>query len=121
MKKRIKKQIIWLTLTALIMAIGLVLLKYLPMQIFGKNILFDASAHIVITSFILYTIYYFIDQNKNWTTPYFIFSAIILTTISIQRILKDKHNDIGIMLGFLIVIIAIAIPRFKQIKKKLIF
>ena len=40
--------------TGLIMILGLILLKYIPMYIWGKNILFDASAHLTITFFIIY-------------------------------------------------------------------
>jgi heme O synthase-like polyprenyltransferase len=121
MKKRVKQQIKWILLTAIIMILGLILFKYIPMFIFGKEILFDASLHITAIFFILYVGYYFIDQNKKWVPPYFIFSASILTIFSIQRIIAQKHNEIGILLGFIISIIAITLPRIKEIKRKLIF
>ena len=50
MKEEIRKLII----SGVIILIGLVILKYIPMDIFGEGILFDASAHIVISMFILY-------------------------------------------------------------------
>lgn len=115
------KQLRWIFWTALIMGIGLILLKYIPMYLFGKRILFDASLHFTLATFCLYILFFFIDQNKKWRIPYFIFSIGVLTTISIHRIIANQHNGIGILLGFLISTIAIIIPRWKQIKKKLKF
>ncbi len=113
------KKIKQLFFTALIMAVGLLFFKYLPMYIYGKDILFDASSHIVWTSFILYLIYLFIEKNKKLRIPYFIFSAIVLIIISIQRIVTKQHNEIGIMLGLIIAVIAIVIPRWKEIRRKI--
>lgn len=117
----IKKQIKWIIMTWIIIAIGLVLFKYLPMQIYGKEILFDASSHIVWTSFAIYVLWFFVDQNKSWKTPYFIFSAAVLIIMSIQRIITKQHNEVGIMLGFVVVGLAILIPRWKEFKKRLKF
>lgn len=116
-----KTQIKELALTAVIMLLGLALLKYLPMYIFGEDILFDASQHIVVASFVLYFVYFFIDQNEKWKIPYFILCFVVLTVISIQRILANAHNDVGLLLGALISIIAIAIPRWGELNKKIKF
>ena len=121
MKKRVYLQIKKILITSLIMLLGLLIFKFLPMFLFNRNILFDASMHVIIASFILYIIYFFIDQNNSWKIPYLIFSFLILIIISIQRIISNAHNDIGILIGLLISIISIAIPNWKKIKDKLNF
>lgn len=108
----------YLTHTAIIMIIGLLLLKFVPMKIFGVDILFDASMHITIACFILYTLYLFI-KDKKWRIPYFILAFAILVIISIQRIISDKHNDVGLLLGLAVSLIAIMAPRWKEVKKHL--
>jgi len=118
MKKEKAKSLLF---TAVLMAIGLLIFKFLPMSIYGDAILFDASMHITIASFILYTIYLFIDKNKEWRVPYFIFCLGILTIISLQRIIDNAHNDIGLLMGFLLSVISIMIPNWKEIKDKIEF
>ena len=121
MKKRVYLQIKKIILALIFMSIGLFLFKFYPISIYGKNILFDASTHIIIASLILYIFYFFIDQNKSWKIPYFIFCFTIITIIAIQRIISNAHNDIGILLGILISAISIIIPNWKEIKDKIIF
>lgn len=116
-EEKIKKIIF----TAILMAIGLFLLKYLPMEKFGEEILFDASGHLTIVIFFLYLTYFFIDQNKSWRTPYFIFSLSVITIVSLQRIIDNAHNDIGLLTGLLISGISIIIPYWKKIKNKIKF
>ncbi|MFH1787544.1 MAG: hypothetical protein ABH811_02025 [archaeon] len=117
MNKQLKKII----LTAMIMTIGLLLLKFIPMEFFGSEILFDASMHFVIVSFCLYILYFFIEKNKTWRIPYFIFAAAVLIVVSIHRIISNKHNDLGLLLGLIISIIAILIPRWNKLKKRFKF
>jgi hypothetical protein len=105
----------------LVMFVGLIILKLLPMQIFGQDIKFDASAHITITMFLLYFIWFFIDQNKSWRTIYFIFALAVISIISIQRILVDAHNDIGLLLGLLLSLFAIIHSQKKYFKDKFKF
>jgi hypothetical protein len=119
--EREKKQVRKLVYTACFMIIGLVLFKFLPMQIYGKDILFDASVHITTACFILYVIYFFIDQDKNWRIPYFIFCFMVLTIISLQRIISYNHDDVGLLLGLVISMIAIMIPRWGEIRKEVEF
>ncbi|MDO8623589.1 MAG: hypothetical protein Q7R52_05055 [archaeon] len=107
--------------TALLMGIGLVLFKYIPTYLFGTNILFDASMHIVVASFILYLLYFFVDQNKSWRIYYLIFSLAVLIIISIQRIISNNHNDIGLLFGIVISIVSIMIPRWKELNRKFKF
>jgi len=121
LRKHEKTQIRELIFTALIMAIGLLMLKFIPTQVYGEDILFDASMHITIACFILYFIYFFIDQNISWRIPYFIFALVVLTIISVQRIIVNAHNDIGLLLGLIISVIAIILPRWKELKKKIKF
>ncbi len=118
---RKQEQIKRIFLTFVFMLIGLFLFKFYPMSIYGKDILFDSSAHIVFASFILYILYFFIDQNKQWSVPFFVFSFFVLVVISFQRIYENAHNDIGILIGFLIALISIAIPNWKLIRNKIDF
>jgi hypothetical protein len=120
-KLHTQKQVKWILFTGLIMIIGLLLFKYLPMWIYGKDILFDASAHIVGTCFVLYIFWFFIDQNKNLRIIYLIFSLAILIVISIQRIITKNHDEFGLILGFIISVIAISLPRLKEVKRSLKF
>lgn len=105
----------------LIMFVGLIIFKLLPMQIFGQDIKFDASAHITIAMFALYFIWFFIDQNKSWRTIYFIFALAVISIISIQRILVDAHNDVGLLLGLLLSLFAIIHSQKKYFKDKFKF
>jgi hypothetical protein len=119
--KKEKKQVSILIYTAILMAILLFIFKFIPMKIYGKDILFDASMHITVACFILYLIYFFIDQNKNWRVPYFIFCFMILTIISLQRIITYSHDDVGLLLGLIISAISIILPQWRQIRKKIQF
>ena len=117
MNERTKKQLVWLFWTTILMAIGLILFKYIPMYFYGKDILFDASSHIIWTGWGLYVAWFFIDQKKSWRIPYFIFAAIVLIIMGIQRIIAGEHNEIGVMLGLLVAGFAIIIPRWNEFKK----
>jgi membrane-associated phospholipid phosphatase len=103
------------------MFFGLILLKLIPMEIYGKDIKFDASAHITIVMFLLYFIWFFIDQNKSWRTIYFVFSLAVISIVSIQRILVDAHNDIGLLGGLLLSLVAIVYSQRKYFKNKFKF
>lgn len=105
----------------LIMCVGLFLFKFIPMEIFGRDIKFDASAHITITMFLLYFIWFFVDQNKSWRTIYFVFSLVVISIVAVQRILVDAHNDIGLLGGLLISIFAIVHSQKKYFKNKFKF
>ena len=120
MKEIKKMKIRYLIYTAILMALGLFLFKFIPMEIYGGDILFDAYMHITIACFILYALYLFI-KDKAWRIPYFIFALAVLVVISIQRIIGNRHNDIGLLIGMIISILAIIIPRWKEVKKHLKF
>ena len=64
------------------MALGLTFFKFLPMKIWGDDILFDASFHITSAAFVLYIIWYFIDQNKTWRIPFFMLAVLVFSVIS---------------------------------------
>ena len=66
-------------------------------------------------------LYFFIDQNRTWRVPFFVFALAVLTVISIQRILDNAHNDVGLILGLLISVVSILLPRWKEIRKKISF
>lgn len=117
MKFHTKQQLIWIFWTAVLMAIGLILFKYIPMYLYGKDILFDASSHIVWTSWGLYVVWFFVDQKKEWRIPYFILSAGVLIIMGIQRIIAGAHNELGVMLGLVIAGIAIILPRWNEFEK----
>ena len=118
-KVKTRRNILNLFFSGIIMVFGLAILKFLPMSLFGKEILFDASAHIVIACFILYFVHSFIHFDKKWDNQYFIFSMVILFIISIQRILVNAHNDLGLLVGFILAVVAIVAPRFKEFGGKI--
>jgi membrane-associated phospholipid phosphatase len=62
-----------------------------------------------------------IDQNKTWRIPFFIFSLVVLSIISLQRILVFAHNDIGLLLGFLLGAVAIIASQWQYIRNKIHF
>jgi hypothetical protein len=117
MKEEFKKIII----SGLVILVGLILLKFIPMFVFGDNILYDASAHIAVAVLVLYILWFFVDQNKSWRIPYFVFAFMVLTIISLQRIVNYSHNDIGLLLGFILGVLGIGIAEWKKIKNKLRF
>ncbi|MBI5404961.1 MAG: phosphatase PAP2 family protein [Candidatus Kerfeldbacteria bacterium] len=104
-----------------VIATELFFLKYIPMWVWGNNIRFDASMHIATAIFVLYVLWFFIDQNKNWRTPFFIFSALVLFVISVQRIADNAHNDIGLLLGLLAGLTGIGASQWGKFKKRLKF
>jgi len=118
---RKRKQIRWLLWTGIIMLIGLFFLKVIPMEMYGDDIMFDASAHITITVFILYVVWFFIDQNKSWRIFYLAFSLVVLTMVSLHRLIIQAHNGTGLIMGFLLSVIAILIPRWNKLKNKFDF
>lgn len=117
MRLHTKQQLIWIFWTTILMATGMVLFKYLPMYLYGKYILFDASNHVMWTCWGLYVMWFFVDQKKSWRIPYFVISAVVIIIMSIQRIIAQEHNEIGVMLGLLIAGLAIIIPRWKEFRK----
>lgn len=121
MRKEQKTQIKKIITAAIFMVLGLLLLKYLPMQIWGAYITFDASQHITTACLALYILWFFIDQNRSWCIPFFIFSALILFVISVQRLLVHAHSDIGLALGLLVSLVSIGIAERKYLKNKVKF
>lgn len=121
MNAHTRKQIIWVIETAILTLAGLVLFKYIPMMIFGNDILFDASSHVAWTSFGLYAVWFFVDQNKNLRIPYMLLASVILVLMAVQRIIVGEHNEIGILLGFFVAGMAIIIPRWKEFLRNLKF
>ena len=123
MKKELslERKILSLAIAAVIMALGLLLFKFVPMSLFGRDILFDASMHLTIAIFILYVVWYFVDQNKNWRAPYFFLSLTVIVIISVQRVLVNAHNDVGLLVGFAISAIAIIISRWRYFQCKFEF
>lgn len=121
MTKNMELKLKALIKAGVIMFIGLFLFKFIPMEIFGKDIKFDASAHITITMFLLYFIWFFIDQNRSWRTIYFVFSLVVLSIVAIQRILVDAHNDVGLLSGLCLSLLAIVYSQKKYFKNKFKF
>jgi len=104
-----------------LMAIGLLLFKFLPMGIWGRGILFDASAHLTVSIFFLYIIWFFIDQNKDWRNVFFIFCALVLSIVSFQRIAANAHSDIGLLLGLILSLFSIFIAERRRFKGRIKF
>ncbi len=109
-----KQQLIWISYTALLMIIGLIIFKYIPMYLFNSDILYDASYHVLFTILLLYILWFFIDQKKSWRIPYFVFSGALIIIVSLQRIIAHEHNEVGIILALIIGAISIVIPRWKE-------
>ncbi len=106
--------------TFLLMVIGILIFKTLPMYLYGKDILFDASRHVIATSFGLYFLYYLFLQNREeLKIPFFIFSSMILGVIAIQRIIAGEHNEYGILLGFFVAGISILVPIWNKLGRGL--
>jgi hypothetical protein len=116
-----KQQLEWIFWTTFIIIIGMILFKYIPMHLYGEDILYDASNHVVWTCWGLYVAWFFIDQKKSWRIPYFIIAGGIVIVMSIQRIYAQQHNEIGVMLALVIAAIAIIIPRWKEFEKEIKF
>jgi membrane-associated phospholipid phosphatase len=116
-----KKKLIAIFRAFYAMIIGLLLFKYIPMAMFGSNILFDASAHITFVSFVLYIIWYFVDQNKSWRLPYFTFVFLVLAIVSFQRIYENAHNDLGLLSGLILSLAAVIYSRQDYFKDKFSF
>jgi len=106
---------------ALLVGIGLFIFKYIPQFLWGDDIQFDASQHVAITILLLYCLWFFIDQNKSWRLPFFVFATALVVFIAIQRIIVGAHNEIGVLLGLLISLGAIAFVERKKLKKKISF
>jgi membrane-associated phospholipid phosphatase len=121
MRKITYRKITALMTAASLMAIGLLFFKMIPMQIFGEDIRFDASFHIVTTVFCLYVIWFYVDQNKSWRTPFFVFSMVIISIVSLQRLMVNAHSDIGLLGGLAISIGSIMWSQWAYFKDKLRF
>ncbi len=103
------------------MAVGLGLFKYAPMSIWGGAIQFDASFHITATIFLLYIIWYFIDQNPRWRLPFFILAASLVAIVALQRVIVEAHNELGILGALAISAAAIILSRPSYFFKRLSF
>ncbi len=114
MKLHTKQQLLWITYTALLMAIGLILFKYIPQSISGKEILYDASYHVVFIILALYILWFFVDQKKSWRIPFFVFAGALIIIVSLQRVIAQEHNEVGIVLALIIGVFSIIIPRWKE-------
>jgi len=121
MKKKVKIQLKEILIAGIVILIGLLLFKYIPMYYFGNGILFDASLHIAFTIFVLYVVWFFIDHLKNWRIPYFIFCGVILIIVAIQRMFSYNHNEVGLILGLVLGVLAIGISQWKKIRNKFEF
>ncbi len=106
MKKENKNNIKKIILTALFMLIFITLLKFLPIKDYGKNIQFDASLHLTITIFIIYSLWLFFKNERN-SKLFFILAIIAVALVSLQRILVQAHNAFGLLSAFLLSIISI--------------
>lgn len=98
------------------MGLFIIVAKAIPMYIWGRDILFDASLHLTFAFWILYILWFFVDQNKSIQFPFFLIAILVLFIISIQRILVHAHNDIGLLLGLIISLVSIGIVERKRIK-----
>jgi len=105
-----------------VMVVGLLVFKYIPESYYGTWIRFDASFHVTAAIFILYALWYVIDQNAaRWRHTYIIASAVLVGVVAVERIVVGAHNTVGIFLALGISLGAIIISRWPFFKKKLDF
>jgi len=116
-----KEELKHIIIAGFVTIIGLIIFKLIPMYLYGKDILFDASAHIAIAIFVLYIGWFFINKNKSWKLPYFILSFFVLTIFALQRIVTQNHNDIGLLMGLFVGVISITISEWKYLHNKIRF
>src|SRR3989344_8541668 len=112
MKKKAEfiKKIESLVICLALMSISILLFKFMPMEFFGNDILFDASQHVTITIFVMYFIWIFIDHKK--LGKYFLsFSIVVVLFMSIYRIVVKKHDIIGVSLGVLLSLLSIYLSK----------
>ena len=114
--KKQEEQIQRISIAFTLMACGIFLLKYIPMYIWGTDILFDASLHIVSAFFVLYVLWFFVDQNPRMHFPFFLLSILILYIVAIQRIAVYAHNDVGLLLGLGIALLSIGYAERENLK-----
>ena len=110
-----------IVLSIFVAAIGLFLLKLVPMVLWGAMIEFDASFHVTVTILVLYILWFFIDQNPRWRAPFIVVATGIVVIVAVQRLLVDAHNDIGILLAFVIGVIAIGSAEWGSIHDRISF
>ena len=116
-KERRQKQVAKIAHVGSLMIIGLYLFKYIPMKIWGSDILSDASFHIAFSFFLLYIVWFFIDQNKKWHVPFFVISGVIIAVVSFDRIAATAHNGAGLLLGIVISLVSILWVERKNLKQ----
>lgn len=105
-----KIQIRHLIYSTILMVVGSLTFKTLPEYIYGKDILFDSSRHVMTLALGLYFLYYFVQKKENWKLGYWIFSSGILCFMGVQRILSGEHNEYGVLIGYALAGIAIFLP-----------
>jgi len=102
-------------------AVGLLLFKLVPMVMWGTTIEFDASFHVTAVTLAMYVLWFFIDQNPKWRTPFFSIATAVVLVVAIQRLLVDAHSDIGILLALAVGVIAIGAAEWDSIRGKISF
>jgi len=102
-------------------AVGLFLFKLVPMVFWGATVEFDASFHVTVAILVMYVLWFLIDQNPKWRTPYITVATAVILVVAIQRLLVDAHSDVGILLAFVIGVIAIGSAEWESVKGKLSF
>lgn len=108
---RRNKNLVKIILVSVFMFVGILVLKFLPMKIFGPDILFDASLHLTATILILYSIWLFIEHEKK--NKLFLIGVIIVTAlVSLQRILVQAHDIAGLLGGYFISLASIGLAEY---------
>ena len=108
-------------LSIVIAGAGIVILKIIPMMVWGVGIEFDASLHVTTTIISLYVIWFFIDQNPRWRVPFFMVATGVVLIVAIQRLLVDAHSDIGVLLAIVLGLGAVMTAEWHDIRDKISF
>jgi hypothetical protein len=76
-----------------ITAVGLILLKYFPMSVWGEDILYDASGHIAIAVFILYVLWLGTRCRRRRPLEHGSEAAAVLTSKLSPVIYQEEENN----------------------------
>tara|TARA_Y100000310_G_scaffold318270_1_gene372110 strand:+ start:238 stop:582 length:345 start_codon:yes stop_codon:yes gene_type:complete len=112
----LQKEIKRLFICGVVIIIGLILFKFIPMGLYEQEIEFDASFHMAGFVFLLYLGWMFV--KKEWRKYYLIFGGLILIGVGVQRINVSAHNVGGLVMGLLVSSVGIWLSRSRYFRKK---
>ena len=97
-----RQKLVSIMVSGSVMAAGLLLFKAAPMYLWGSDITFDASFHIVFVVFALHVCWFFVDQVPVWRMPFLVVSTGVVVIVALHRIIEGAHDEFGVMLGLMV-------------------